>query len=64
MGDTFICDNCGGEFPSGDEDKALAEMRRDFGDLPPEERAVICDECYKLVCPNSSSETQESGERR
>lgn len=43
----FRCDNCGGIFDKGDEEEALAEMKGNFGDLPADERAVICDDCYE-----------------
>lgn len=35
----------------GDEGEALEEMRQHFGDIPPEERAVICDACWDKIHP-------------
>lgn len=46
---TFICDNCLREFPQGDEAVAVAEMMQNFGYLPPAERGVVCDDCYKEI---------------
>lgn len=43
----FRCDRCGRTFPKDPEDVVLAEMRENFGDLPPADRAVLCDACYK-----------------
>jgi len=43
----FRCDNCGETFRSGwSDEEAEAEMRSDWGDLPEQERAVICSGCH------------------
>jgi hypothetical protein len=36
------------EFEWSDEE-ALAEMRERFGDVPPEEQVVLCDDCFRIV---------------
>lgn len=46
---TFVCDLCGGSFERGDDYEALAEMDALFGDLPIEDRAVVCDACFHRV---------------
>lgn len=46
----FTCEGCGGTFDTDEADDELAEeeMLREHGYVPPEDRAVICDECYRL----------------
>ena len=46
---TFICDNCGRELPFVDDDEAIDEMIDDFGYLPPQERAIVCDDCFDEI---------------
>jgi uncharacterized protein (DUF2237 family) len=46
---TFICDQCGGEFPLGDDDVAVAEQKVAFPNLKPEDTAIVCDECYQEI---------------
>lgn len=44
---TFKCAECGGTFQKARTDEeALAESKKQFGDLPSEKLAVICDHCY------------------
>lgn len=46
----YKCDLCKGVFKKGWSDKeSFAEMRRDFGNLPKEEQAIVCDDCYKKI---------------
>jgi hypothetical protein len=46
----FRCALCGGEFRKAwPEDEALEEQREVFGEVPDEERAVVCDDCYRRV---------------
>ena len=49
---TYTCEQCGQEC-GGDEDwsdeDAAAEMRDNFGDLSPDDRAVVCDDCYQAM---------------
>lgn len=48
--DTFTCEACGGTFPKAWSDaEALAESREILGEIPPDQVAVICDECYKAA---------------
>jgi len=50
MSNPFKCDKCGEVFNSTWTDgNALEEMRSDFGDLSKEERAIVCDDCYKEI---------------
>lgn len=45
-----VCESCGRTFLSGNTPaEAEAEMKEAFGDLPKEERAVVCDDCYVRV---------------
>ena len=45
----FICDRCG-ETCATDwtEEQTLAEMRARYGEVPPERRLHVCDECYAV----------------
>ncbi len=56
----FQCYMCKGWFTkTRPESEALAEKERLWGDIPLEELAVICDDCFKIVDP----EKPENGER-
>jgi hypothetical protein len=63
----FKCDLCGGHFPKEPgwtDEKALAESKATFGGLPsPEERRVICDDCWREFLPWARDEglTVENG---
>jgi hypothetical protein len=46
----FKCQACKGIFEEGwTEEEALEEWNRDFPNVPFDESAVICDDCYKLM---------------
>lgn len=50
MGKEFKCEHCGGTFETTwSEEEADEEMKQMFGDVPKEEQAVICDDCYKAM---------------
>lgn len=52
MTGTYTCELCGGTFPSEPgwtEEDRLAEMRENFGDIPEEDRASVCDDCYNEI---------------
>lgn len=42
----FICEHCGKEEELSDHGESLQEMRENFGNIAPSERAVVCDACY------------------
>jgi len=43
----FTCAKCGESFESDwPEAEAEKEMKKNFGDVPEEERAIVCDDCY------------------
>lgn len=51
MSDVFQCDHCGGIFPCGDEEEAIAEAKREWGEEikdvhDREEVAILCDDCH------------------
>jgi len=54
----FRCDNCKRLSPLGDDGAAIAEMKTNFGNLPIEDRAMVCDECYATMRPNTSGKSQ------
>ena len=49
-GGFFFCAGCGGRFEADRENwsdqMALAEMAGTYGNIPEEEREVVCDDCY------------------
>jgi uncharacterized protein with PIN domain len=48
----YRCAMCEGVFGKGQSDEeALAETTRTFGQIKPEELAVICDGCYHKINP-------------
>lgn len=52
MADTFKCGLCEEEFDCEDdwtEEDRNAEYEENFGEHMGEERAVVCDDCYKLI---------------
>jgi DNA-directed RNA polymerase subunit RPC12/RpoP len=43
----YRCARCGGIFIKGQTDEeCLAEMKSIWGDIPENERVVICDDCF------------------
>jgi len=47
---TYTCAACEGVFDYGwTEEEALAEKEENFGDMPTEEMAVVCDDCYNKM---------------
>lgn len=51
MNKTFVCARCEGEFPRGDEEKTLQELRENFGDVPLSECEEVCDNCWEKIRP-------------
>jgi hypothetical protein len=53
MTETFRCDRCHGEFDKDTEnwsdDDAEIEARNTFGEIPEDERAIVCHDCYELI---------------
>lgn len=67
MAGTFTCDMCGETFPQADdwtEEDRVAEMKTNFGDLPEEDRASVCDDCYKEIKPHHPSAEEVERMRR
>lgn len=50
MEPTFICDQCGGEFPDDVPiEQVDAERERNYPGVPAEACATVCDACYEKV---------------
>lgn len=47
---TYTCDRCGGTFETdrSDED-AMEEALRLFGEIPPDQIAVVCTDCHRRM---------------
>lgn len=61
----FKCAMCGGIFDLHNNDewsyeKAMEEFHRDFGDIPMECCYILCDDCYKKVCPSDHPKDDEA----
>lgn len=52
-GESYTCAFCGKVEPlETSEEEMLAEMQADFGHIsPPEDRMIVCDDCYKKIHP-------------
>lgn len=51
----YTCQLCGGEFQSNSDwsdDDAKAEWEKNFPDDKWEDRAIVCDDCYKPIMTN------------
>jgi DNA-directed RNA polymerase subunit RPC12/RpoP len=48
----YTCAICGGTFKKGwsDED-AAAELRTNWPGIPPEDCAIVCDDCFRRILP-------------
>ena len=52
MSNTFKCAICRQTFRKTRSDQeALVETRRHFGEVPPEDLEVVCDDCYREIDP-------------
>jgi len=48
MSDTYTCAACDGVFSfDWTEEEALAEKEKNWGDMPIEDMAIVCDDCYR-----------------
>jgi hypothetical protein len=57
----YKCDMCKGEFESDrPQEEALAELKRDFGDVSTEQCDQVCDDCYQQVSPENNRGYYES----
>jgi len=46
----YVCQACGGKFESDQTDEAAEEdMLKNEGFISPEERAIVCDDCYQIL---------------
>lgn len=61
MSDTWTCDCCGGTFPKNpdfSEEEKLAEMRANVGEIPEDDRASVCDDCYAKILPGHPTDKE------
>lgn len=49
MRDTYKCSACGGTFEKGWSDEEAKKELADKFDVPVEECAIVCDDCYKKM---------------
>ncbi len=48
MSDHYQCDHCKGEFKKGwTEEEAIAEFRKAPWNIPNDEKAVLCQDCFE-----------------
>jgi len=49
---TFICECCGKKFrKTNTDEESLLDSQLLFGDVPEDELAGICDDCYQQIVP-------------
>lgn len=49
----YICEDCKQEFESTwDDEDALQEKEKNFGEIPLKLCAIVCDDCYKKYTAN------------
>ena len=53
MSGIYTCANCGKRFESewSDEEVRKEAEENGFGDLPDDEKAIVCDDCYNKIMP-------------
>ena len=57
MSKTFTCALCERVYENTrSEEEARAELKREFGDIEPEDCAVVCDDCWEKVRPRNNRE--------
>jgi hypothetical protein len=47
--ESYTCAACGGRSKSRPDEEALAEAHELFGDMPKEELAVVCNDCWRKL---------------
>lgn len=53
MNSTFTCADCGGVFDMAwSDEEARAESKEQWGDIPSDDLAVVCDDCYQALMAN------------
>ncbi|MDE2097709.1 MAG: hypothetical protein KGL39_10710 [Patescibacteria group bacterium] len=53
VGEEYTCSLCQGIFNKGRSDaESLEESRSYFGDVPAEELAIICEDCWQKIHPD------------
>ncbi len=57
MAKDYKCSLCGGVFETTvSDEEAMAESRAIFGDVPPEQLDVVCDDCWHKINPADNQE--------
>lgn len=50
--DTYKCSLCGKTYKyAWSKEEAINEKNKNFGNIPIEDCAIICDPCYKIMMP-------------
>lgn len=51
----YQCSLCNEVFQFGwSDEESEAEMKKHFGDVPMEERTIVCDDCYQKIRPDKN----------
>lgn len=57
----YRCDHCGGVYEKiWSDEEAMAESKENFGDIPADDLAIICDDCYNKFMGIQPKEVSES----
>ena len=52
MSDMYTCAKCGGTYEKGwTDEESLAECFAIFGEVPIEDRVLVCDDCWEEIRP-------------
>lgn len=50
MSDQFKCVQCNGTFEKAwTDEEAMAEAEENFGEIPDDQREVVCDDCFEKM---------------
>lgn len=53
----YKCDRCGNVYKNGwSDEEAESEANEIWGNIPEEERAIICDDCFNIKSPEEIRE--------
>ncbi len=62
MAEEYACAHCGETYKKGwSEKEATAEAKANWGDLPDDDKAVVCDDCFKkfMAWHDQTAKTQQ-----
>lgn len=59
IGDYFLCTSCGGAFENTwSDEEAEKASKEQFGDIPEDEKVVVCEDCYYKLLEQAKKGTK------